>query len=586
MAKSVTKLVQTRLKVDGKCASKLDHNLCPNQLGIDKNLKIAAKGEDRIAKSCDGAALAGLSSSYSSGFAGRQAGSCTLSQADVDARALLGLFNGIPAAFKNPSGGGKEREKCIGAVSKADAKYAQSVLKAVTKCVDAQVRAGAAGDLGPVCVGSFAGGAYVPASDSKTAASINKAIDKAAGGIQKKRCGDVPLAASNVNSMFGCFGAETAEDLKDCVVCDGWNTILSIIDTTYSETGTPVVVAGGLQNAVDLTSPGDKLLVESGTYEEEVVVLTTDLSIVGCGAHVDDRPQIVEPAVGGPFTNGVFSALNDNMLFQSLETNGRPESGIFVGDGDNVAFRDIISGGEADSLYAVSSVASSSVLVELCEVVNVTDAGIYVSQSSGIVSRWNRITDNIAGQEIENSEFAEVYANDHQNNVGGILVFTVPGPLVQSSGPHVVSHNVSVSNNLDHENLTPNDGAVSSVPSGTGIIVVSGDDNDISFNYVNNNRPFGIAIVDQQAVNALAGEDVFDQSDPTKHRTTADNHVHDNDVDASNGNDPDDDGPNATSLSAEYVLALANPGSTGNCIEDVLFGTTLVEVPGDANSCL
>jgi hypothetical protein len=529
MAKSVTKLVQTRLKVDGKCASKLDHNLCPNQLGIDKNLKIAAKGEDRIAKSCDGAALAGLSSSYSSGFAGRQAGSCTLSQADVDARALLGLFNGIPAAFKNPSGGGKEREKCIGAVSKADAKYAQSVLKAVTKCVDAQVRAGAAGDLGPVCVGSFAGGAYVPASDSKTAASINKAIDKAAGGIQKKRCGDVPLAASNVNSMFGCFGAETAEDLKDCVVCDGWNTILSIIDTTYSETGTPVVVAGGLQNAVDLTSPGDKLLVESGTYEEEVVVLTTDLSIVGCGAHVDDRPQIVEPAVGGPFTNGVFSALNDNMLFQSLETNGRPESGIFVGDGDNVAFRDIISGGEADSLYAVSSVASSSVLVELCEVVNVTDAGIYVSQSSGIVSRWNRI---------------------------------------------------------DHENLTPNDGAVSSVPSGTGIIVVSGDDNDISFNYVNNNRSFGIAIVDQQAVNALAGEDVFDQSDPTKHRTTADNHVHDNDVDASNGNDPDDDGPNATSLSAEYVLALANPGSTGNCIEDVLFGTTLVEVPGDANSCL
>ena len=50
--------------------------------------------------------------------------------------------------------------------------------------------------------------------------------------------------------MFGCFGAETAEDLEDCVVCDGWNTILSIVDTTYSETGTLVTLAGGLQNAV------------------------------------------------------------------------------------------------------------------------------------------------------------------------------------------------------------------------------------------------------------------------------------------------------------------------------------------------
>ena len=48
MAKNATKLVQTRLKVDGKCASKnLDHTACPSQKDTDKILKIASKGQDK-----------------------------------------------------------------------------------------------------------------------------------------------------------------------------------------------------------------------------------------------------------------------------------------------------------------------------------------------------------------------------------------------------------------------------------------------------------------------------------------------------------------------------------------------------------
>jgi parallel beta-helix repeat protein len=292
--------------------------------------------------------------------------------------------------------------------------------------------------------------------------------------------------------------------------------------------------------------------------------------------------------MGGPFTKGIFSALNDNMVFQSLELNGWPENGIFLSEGDDVAFRDIVGDGEIASLYAVFPVASTNVLVESCEVKNVIDAGVYVGQSVGIISRYNRIYDNVAGQEIENSANSDVYANLHYNNVAGLLIFTLPGPTQQHAGPHTISHNVSTANNLDHEDIPPNGGAVATVPSGTGIILISQDDSDFSYNYSQDNRSFGIAIVDQLVINALAGEEVFDQGpappgDPVRHRTTANNHIHHNDIDG-NGFAPDDDGPNATPFGADYILLTAEPGSVGNCVEDVKFGEVFLDL-NDQNDC-
>jgi len=40
--------------------------------------------------------------------------------------------------------------------------------------------------------------------------------------------------------------------------------------------------------------------------------------------------------------------------------------------------------------------------------------------------RNNRVESNVAGKEIENTRFADVYGNVATNNTGGILVFNMP----------------------------------------------------------------------------------------------------------------------------------------------------------------
>ena len=75
----------------------------------------------------------------------------------------------------------------------------------------------------------------------------------------------------------------------------------------------------------------------------------------------------------------------------------------------------------------------------------------------------------MAGIEIENSYFADVFNNIATNNTGGILVFDLPG-LPQQGGHHVrVFNNKIINNNTD--NFAPEGNIVGEVPRGTGVIV-------------------------------------------------------------------------------------------------------------------
>src|SRR6185369_12957100 len=79
-----------------------------------------------------------------------------------------------------------------------------------------------------------------------------------------------------------------------------------------------------------------------------------------------------------------------------------------------------------------------------------SDAGIYVGQSTQIVLRDNRAEMNVAGIEIENSTYADVYNNTATNNTGGILVFNLPGlPVKDGRKTRVYSNHI-------HDNNTDN----------------------------------------------------------------------------------------------------------------------------------
>ncbi|SMO67398.1 parallel beta-helix domain-containing protein [Solitalea koreensis] len=143
--------------------------------------------------------------------------------------------------------------------------------------------------------------------------------------------------------------------------------------------------------------------------------------------------------------------------------------------------------------YGLYPVQCKNVLIEGCEAVAASDAGIYVGQSQYVIVRNNKAYENVAGIEIENTLHADVYENEAVNNVGGILVFDLPG-LIQKKGGHVRVFNNNVHDN-NHLNFAPKGNIVAKVPQGTGIMVLATNNVEIFDNKIINNRTVGTALV-------------------------------------------------------------------------------------------
>ena len=88
---------------------------------------------------------------------------------------------------------------------------------------------------------------------------------------------------------------------------------------------------------------------------------------------------------------------------------------------------------EKNGAYGLYPVMCSNVLIDQCEAVGASDAGIYVGQSKDIIVKNSVAHHNVAGIEIENSLNADVFDNLAYENTGGLLVFDLPG-LVQKKG--------------------------------------------------------------------------------------------------------------------------------------------------------
>ena len=589
LAKAVASYVKAELKTDSGCMSKQTIGLCPNAKDTAKIQKAALKARDAVVAAC-ATGLGDLANSYSTFSSAAEVASCSLSQSNVEGKLLASSLNGAPVQLPGVLGANsKDRPKCLKTINSAGVKYALGALSAINKCVSSQIKAGAVGDLSAVCVGEYSGGNFVPPTDEKTADKLAGLVAKAEASVDKA-C--TPLSAFALATVPACGGASSVADLKACVACEAWDSTLDIVKAQYSENGT--FVANGpnaLQNAVDASGPGDKLLIQSGTYLEDVTVSKlcslgpndgqpcgvdgdctpgtcasphAGLQFVGCGGATNERPFIDVPMVG-TFTNGITGSGVDGLVFQSLNVGDWPENGIFVAGADGVTFRDVFSDALDVSKYAVFPIQSNNVLVEGCEVHRVSDAGIYVGQSTNIVARYNTIIENVAGLEIENSENAFVHNNYATGNSGGILIFKLPGLPVQLSNDHEIAFNVLTSNN--RANI--GSGTVGLIPDGTGILVLSNDDGDFHDNYIDDNDSFGFVLVDQETLNALAGP-TFVPTSPDQKATG--NKVRNNAVTANNGLNQDSTPPNTTqgaggTIVYEIVEEDPAPDYNFNCFE-------------------
>ncbi len=153
------------------------------------------------------------------------------------------------------------------------------------------------------------------------------------------------------------------------------------------------------------------------------------------------------------------------------------------------------TGGPSDKngSYGIYPVQCKNVLIEGSVSIGAADAGIYVGQSSNIIVRDSRAEANVAGIEIENSQFADVYHNKALHNTGGILVFNLPDLPVKGGGNTRVFENEITDNNT--QNFGAKGSMVAKVPTGTGVIVLATNHVEVFKNTIKDNNTANVSVI-------------------------------------------------------------------------------------------
>ena len=250
-----------------------------------------------------------------------------------------------------------------------------------------------------------------------------------------------------------------------------------------------------IQEALILASPGDIIKLSNGVYELEdsLSIDVDDISFIGS----DINKTILSFEKQQTGAQGLLIT-SDNVTLSDFAVVNAKGDAIKAKGVDNIKFIKVKTewtGGpkETNGAYGLYPVESTNILIDNCVAIGASDAGIYVGQSQNIIVKNSRAEFNVAGIEIENSYFADVFNNIATNNTGGILVFDLPG-LPQQGGHHVrIFNNKIINNNTD--NFAPEGNIVGEVPRGTGVIVQANSLVDIFENIIEGNETINIAIV-------------------------------------------------------------------------------------------
>ena len=250
-----------------------------------------------------------------------------------------------------------------------------------------------------------------------------------------------------------------------------------------------------IQEALILANPGDIVHISEGFYklEDSLSIDIDNLTLQGDG--INKTILSFKDQMSG--AQGL-SVTSDGVTLQDFAVEDAKGDAIKVKGVHGISFirvRTEWTNGpdELNGAYGLYPVESKNVLIDSCVAIGASDAGIYVGQSENIIVKNSRTEFNVAGIEIENSYYADVFDNHAENNTGGILVFDLPD-IPQQGGHHVrVFRNKSINNNTD--NFAPEGNIVGEVPRGTGIIIQANSHVEIFENDIGGNDTVNIAIV-------------------------------------------------------------------------------------------
>jgi len=314
-------------------------------------------------------------------------------------------------------------------------------------------------------------------------------------------------------------------------------------------------IAGAFAGVKD----GDTLAFAPGTYEFDnqlALGAANGVTILGAG----QGKTILDFHGQKQGDDALYAQSVRDLTFQDFTVQDSPGNASKALGVTGLTFRSVevkwtSKDSKSHGAYGLYPVQSENVLIEQCAISGASDSGIYVGQSQQIVVRNNEAFANVAGIEIENSFFADVYGNDSHDNTAGILVFDLPG-LTQEGGHDIRVHQNVIKSN-DTENFAAAGDIVSLVPGGTGFFVMANHDVEVFDNMIIGNKDSGAGII-SYALAQMAFTDASYYEWPSKI------YLHDNTF-MTNGTMPD--------LAADIGLVLATGTSVypGGNVPDVLW---------------
>ena len=274
----------------------------------------------------------------------------------------------------------------------------------------------------------------------------------------------------------------------------------------------------------------------AGTYDFVGELSSSVDNIVLRGTGMDAESGTVLRFDGQTTGAQSLLATGNNFVVQDLAIENSPGDAIKVIGTNGVTIRRVriewTNGpDENNGAYGLYPVQTRNVLIEDCEVRGASDAGVYVGQSENIIVRRNYVYENVAGIEIENSKFADVYENNTVGNTAGILVFDLPGPPIQGGEATRVFDNMITANN--EPNFAPEGNIVGEVPAGVGLMIMANDDIEAFGNTITDNNSIGVLIVSYYFIDPQIDSPA--NYDPVPERI----YIHDN-IMTDNSADPQD----------------------------------------------
>jgi len=194
---------------------------------------------------------------------------------------------------------------------------------------------------------------------------------------------------------------------------------------------------------------------------------------------------------------GIKITNSSNIVLEDFAIEDAVGDNLKISDSDSVVIRRLRSAwtGEVsvqNGAYALYPVLSTNVIIEECEAIGSSDAGIYVGQSDNVIIRNNKAFYNVAGIESENSTRVEIYGNEAFENTSGLLIFNLPG--LTKYGSQVNAYNNKIYNN-NLPNFAVKGSIVSAVPKGAGVVIMATKDVSFANNIVENHKTVNLSVV-------------------------------------------------------------------------------------------